>query len=664
MKCSVMTASIVLLTTLVWLTKPPLSNAQAPVLVDSLEHELSKADNFEDRTYWLNRLTWVHLVNDPDKAREYNLRSRELAIAEGDSLALARTLHYEGIQHRLAGEFHDAKDRLSEAMAVFDRHNNLKGSIGALYNLALVNGSLGNFEVSLDHLHRYYALNEELGDTLQMADALNSMASVHRQTGNYEKALSRYQESLDLLSGSDHLWNITNALSNLGNLHLETGQTLDAEPYIRQSISNSRLLDDKWGLSFDLFNLGRLLVKNEKKDSALIVLNESLELRKDLGLKAEVAETLIEIGRVNTELNNFVAAQKAFLVADSFVKETGSIEPKIAIEHAKYSMFVRQNDFKSAIDHLDRYWTLRDSAKALERSKSIDALELKFESEKKDRELASKEFELLKSRTAVERQSQVLIGLTGGAIAFTIIALVVILNLRTRKRLTQEKLSNLTQKRNFEDLKALMAGEEKERARIARELHDGIGAELATVRMRFDRLQAHQVVESNRNEYNQALKQMADVSSELHRIAQNLMPELLIKFGLSTAISEFVSGVNAVSDLKIKLVIIGLNERLSPEFELAIYRIIQELISNVLKHSKATEVIVQISQRENALSITVEDNGKGFDTSNADQRFGLGLDNLSQRVRLYNGKLNIESNPQSGTSVFIEYDLNSLNQLL
>ncbi len=644
------------------LTSITVIHAQSQALVDSLENEFAVATDTGDRLYWLNRLTWIHLVNHPEKARTYNDKAKSIAIESNDSLALAITQHYEGIAHRLTGDFKKAISRLNEALDTYQKVNHESGILGVQYNLSLAYDGLGDYQTSLDYLHRVYTANENNGDTLQMADALNSMASVHRKMGNYDKARQRYEESLDLIGESQHLWSITNALSNLGNLCLETNQLDDADRFIRAALKNSRLLKDDWGMSYDLFNLGRLLIAKDLPDSALLVLNESATLRKALELKTETAESLIEIGHVQSLRGAYQAANDAFFEAERLINETGALEPHIALRQAYYRHSVQQGDFSKAIIHLEQYWNLRDSAKSLARARSFDALELKYEFEKKNQQIAFNELELMKAKSEVQRQQQLLFGSLGGSLAIACIGFFMVRNLRTRRRLTLEKLNNLSQQRNVEDLKALMAGEEKERARIARELHDGIGAELAAVRLRFDQFQTQHLVSPSNGDYAMALKQLADVSSEVHRIAQNLMPELLIKYGLSTAISEFVGSINAIRNNQVKLFMIGLYERLPAEFELAVYRIVQELLSNVIKHSQANEVIVQVSQQEQLLSITVEDNGQGFDVTNAFQKSGLGLDNLRQRVRLFNGRLNIESQKNQGTSVFIEYDLNTLNR--
>jgi signal transduction histidine kinase len=133
------------------------------------------------------------------------------------------------------------------------------------------------------------------------------------------------------------------------------------------------------------------------------------------------------------------------------------------------------------------------------------------------------------------------------------------------------------------------------------------------------------------------------------------LPETLIRLGLEAALSEFTKSIEQSGLLKINYSALNLS-RLSPNLELTIFRIIQELISNIVKHSGATEALLQLQQDDKSISITVEDNGKGF--RNETEKNGIGLSNVRSRVSSFNGSLDIQSHDTSGTSVFISFQLN------
>lgn len=143
----------------------------------------------------------------------------------------------------------------------------------------------------------------------------------------------------------------------------------------------------------------------------------------------------------------------------------------------------------------------------------------------------------------------------------------------------------------------------------------------------------------------------------MRRVAHNLMPEALVKFGLDTALKDFCNDINQSGSLNINYQSIGLADAaIDQATAITVYRIVQELINNTIKHAAANNAIVQVSKTDQVLSITVEDDGKGFNTSILNAARGIGWSNIQNRVELLKGKLDVNSTPGNGTSVHIEID--------
>ena len=204
-----------------------------------------------------------------------------------------------------------------------------------------------------------------------------------------------------------------------------------------------------------------------------------------------------------------------------------------------------------------------------------------------------------------------------------------------------------------------MDGQEKERRRIAQELHDRLGSMLSMVKIHFKSVE-DQIVnlkESNKKQYEKANQLLDGACEEVRKISHDLISSVLYKFGLPVAIENLVDSIQESGQLEIEFIKSGLeDERYKYETEINIYRILQELISNVLKHSKASEMIVQLIQRNNNLRIQVEDNGVGFDPSNTVSD-GIGLQGIRARVDQLEAEMNIDSNPGSGTLINIDIPL-------
>jgi signal transduction histidine kinase len=136
-----------------------------------------------------------------------------------------------------------------------------------------------------------------------------------------------------------------------------------------------------------------------------------------------------------------------------------------------------------------------------------------------------------------------------------------------------------------------------------------------------------------------------------------MMPEALARFGLAAALQDFCIGLSKLAQLSIDLQILGLEKRMDSNTEIVLYRIVQELLNNVIKHAEATEVLVQLIRSEKSLSLTVEDNGRGFDCNQSPE--GMGLRNILSRVDFLGGHLDIHAIPQKGTTVTIDLELKS-----
>lgn len=208
--------------------------------------------------------------------------------------------------------------------------------------------------------------------------------------------------------------------------------------------------------------------------------------------------------------------------------------------------------------------------------------------------------------------------------------------------------------------KSLIETEEKEKARVARELYEGIGQQLSATKINISVLQnfMSQTTQADRSLLNHALELLDDSVKELRVLSQSMVPHTLIKSGLVTAMLEYVNKTESSDRFKINLEIIGEVGRFEQTKEIVLFRVLQDLITNCVKHADATETNVQIVKHEKELSILVVDNGKGFNVEEALQREKcFGLKNTRCRVAYLKGNLFFDSRINRGTSVSIEVPL-------
>jgi signal transduction histidine kinase len=161
--------------------------------------------------------------------------------------------------------------------------------------------------------------------------------------------------------------------------------------------------------------------------------------------------------------------------------------------------------------------------------------------------------------------------------------------------------------------------------------------------------------EENAETFTRSIAQLDNAITEMRRVAHNMMPEALLKFGLNDTLKNYCESVSQNSGLAVTFQSYGLENRLDQSTEIVLYRIVQELLNNTVKHALATQAQVQLSRIENRITLTVEDNGKGFDVNNLSGK-GIGLSNIQNRVDYLNGKMDIKSDDK-GTSTHIEFEM-------
>jgi two-component system, NarL family, sensor kinase len=215
----------------------------------------------------------------------------------------------------------------------------------------------------------------------------------------------------------------------------------------------------------------------------------------------------------------------------------------------------------------------------------------------------------------------------------------------------------LEKEKQLNAAEAVLTGEQQERTRLAKDLHDGLGGLLSGIKFSLQRLQGSLHLSQEEDQSFERTMDMMDNSiSEMRRIAHNMMPESLLKSGIEAALHDFASSLNSLGGSQVVFQCTGLQTTVLSDSEaITIYRIIQELVNNAYKHANASEILIQVYAGNDSISITVEDNGLGFDASVMDAKRGMGWNNITSRVAYFNGQIDIKSVVNEGTSVYIEW---------
>ncbi|NAS14293.1 sensor histidine kinase [Poritiphilus flavus] len=312
-------------------------------------------------------------------------------------------------------------------------------------------------------------------------------------------------------------------------------------------------------------------------------------------------------------------------------------------------------DFNNAFNNLRIHNYESEIVLDARNKKLFDELEAKYQNVKKEQENQVLQANIRKE----QREKQYLLLGTAAVVLFGgLIAMLLYQNKAKKQKLAeqeklleQQKVENLLKEQELINIDAMITGQEKERQRVANELHDDLGSLMATVRLHFDNIQGDREDPALRK----AQKLLEEAYEKIRGIAHSKNSGVMANQGLLPAVQKMAHTISGTNALEVTVEDYGMEERMENSLELAIFRMIQELVANIIKHAKATRASIQFTQHEDNLNIIVEDNGVGFKGSSFGAfKSGMGLSSIEKRVEFLEGSFTVDSVPGKGTSILID----------
>lgn len=366
------------------------------------------------------------------------------------------------------------------------------------------------------------------------------------------------------------------------------------------------------------------------------------------------------------KIKSLIAAKK-FQDAKKILLNLSSDEELMSLDDSRLEIYAGMSETYAGLGDTrlaylwnKRYSELSDSLNASRLKNDIHELEIKYQDAEKQKKItkleAEKEKAVLSSKNT--KLASWLLGIT--SVFLLIIAVFILYYYKNKGKLAAQKeinykqqLKEMEHQQQLITTKAVLEGEERERARVARDLHDGLGGMLAGVKINLSGWAANHDTQTQDVELSRIIGQLDNSVKELRLIARNMMPETLLKFGLETALRDLCESIMSES-LHVDFQPFGIKKDIPLPIQITVYRIVQEILSNTIRHAKATNIVLQCSLNEGFFFITAEDNGIGFDTITLKDKAGMGLNNIKNRVEYLKGKVEIISTINEGTTVNIE----------
>ncbi|UGU17409.1 sensor histidine kinase [Sinomicrobium kalidii] len=312
----------------------------------------------------------------------------------------------------------------------------------------------------------------------------------------------------------------------------------------------------------------------------------------------------------------------------------------------------KQGNVTEALGHYKRYVSEYTSLFDLEKMTLAQKLEAQYEANRKERELA-----VLQEKISYGKKlNRLYIGLA--LVGFIAVGILVYANkqrtraMKQQKQLHEMEVGKMEQKNRISLLSAMLEGQEQERSRLARDLHDGLGGLLSGIKIEMSAVKSVQHNAESRGLMDKTMEHLDDAVNELRRIAHSMMPELLIRYGLGEAIREYCKRLRT-SGANIECQVFHYTNDMDHSRQMVLYRIMQELVNNAIKHAGASLIYVQLQQVEDQIFLTVEDDGVGFDKDEIRAKQSAGWTNIRARVEFLEGDLDVLSEKGSGTTVTV-----------
>lgn len=598
----------------------------------------------------------------------------------------------------------DSADYYAKALSKLSEKNHVPGGlVNGLSMQAYILASKNRQEEAVTMYLQAIAIAKKANLQKQVANICNNMAILYNSIGDQSASLDYYLKAAAIYEQIKDSSSMSFIYGNIAGVYNDLKEYNNGYLYSLKGISLCRRLHTNHGLGSGMVNLSSSLISLKRYDTALVVLYENKELARKEENKTQQVNVLANInyayaglGKFNlikanademmslsrsiayTEgecyalvgLAEYWSHQKKFTLAIHYADEAIFTAGKTKLITTLRDAYQEAGNIEVATGNITRYHyydDLRDSIDEVLYSdkiiKNTQELDAKYSLNKKQAEIDDLNKEREIQQLIIKQRSTMNWALSSLVLVTALIGFLYNRNYRQKKRLLQantllqqQRIAELEKERQLLAARGVLQGQVDERTRLAKDLHDGLGSILSSAKYSFSSMKDNLInTPVTLAAFERSMGMLDHSISELRRIAHNMMPEALVKFGLDSALRDFCNSVDQSGALQLTYQSFDIEESsISALTAGAVYRIIQELVNNILRHAYATTALVQLVRKDGTLSITVEDNGKGFNTSILQTSDGTGYLNLRNRVEYLNGTIDIQTAPDKGTSVNIE----------
>jgi len=616
-------------------------------------------------------------MHQNDTALVYLRKAKKLANRIGNDSIYSMAISNYGYALLQLGMTDSAESNLYESLRHSEKIYDTVSIAIALHQLSIFNIRGGNYEDGIGHALKASFYFEKMGETYYLMKSYNSLANLYEALVEYDTAYFYYARAKTLsedLGGTEFLntiifnmavidFNRGIKLDALGDSTAGTKFKLKAEKVFLNLFQDSKVKTDTLFLSQCYGQLAQIYAANEQHLKSIEYAEKAYKMAQIIKQPKPKLVALECLGDNYRFLNQPILSRDYYLECIEEAEMSGQLLPYHNIYEKLSILYANLNDYKSSNKYLKIYTFYHDSAVSVEREKQIqlhrtnNRIELLQESNKNktyENQLLDMQNEQMQYRFSILLTVSLLF-------VISLLGILVFFRMRAKKNriIAAQKIQQLEDEKRLLAAQSVIIGQENERKRIAQELHDGIGILLSTASIHVAGVSTASEGEDRSDLIKKANKLLKRAGKEVRKISQNIMPGVLSKFGLKDAIEDLFEKVIDTVNIEVEKHILCKNERLSENTEIMLYRIIQEMLNNTLKHAKASKIVFSIDRKSNEMQINYSDNGIGFNIDEVDTQKSLGLSGIRSRIDFLKGQMTIKSEPNKGTEYQFTFPISS-----
>lgn len=632
------------------------ANADKKHKADSVFNALKTAKEDTTKVHYLTEAYNYTRESDLVKAEQYLDEALALAKKLDFTRGIIRVYRFKAAFISIQGRSEEALRLLDTGLKLAIKVNNV-WSIGTYYHqMGTIYYDLGKYNDAMEHMLLAVKWREKDKNEKGIADTYIWLGILcEKGFKDYNKSLGYYRQAMAIYNKLGIEYELAYCYSNMGNVYYESAKYDSALFYHFKAIAINEKSEEKYSLGIEHNNVANVYTELKDYSKAFLHLNKSLQYRQESGDQQGIANVQHNLGSLYEKQARYSEALQSYQKGLEIAKQ---IDAKELIAHCYFGLAnvnEQLGNLKASIQFHKLYQQQKDSMYNTDVAEQLAQMETKYETEKKDLELSKTNLQLTNTNLALNKKRT-----QTGVLAFALITVVVFGYLfynRYKLKQRQKLYAEIIYQQDMRT-KAIIEAEERERIRIAKDLHDGIGQQVSAVKMNLSAFEEYvQPGIASSDRYQVLLNMVDDAIKEVRAVSHNMMPNALLRFGLATAVREFIDKISVTGLLKCNLEVVGMDERLDGNTETVLYRVMQECVNNIIKHAQAKTISIQLIRHEKNLTLMIEDDGAGFDTAQVDKFSGIGLKNIISRVQFLNGTVDFDSHLGRGTTVVVEVPL-------